>query len=154
MRKNGLDVQDTLDITEVFFAFAFSVKNHFPEDNIFGWCDIDRAERCLLGESVLPGPCEGGISIARVEVCFEPCRDMDDIEVAPAVAGNFGGDHIGRRTIIRGFLKTGYERGDVFKTYKQRDINIECEPRFAIVHRTDRSGDNVAEASIVDGTNK
>ena len=107
VQKNGVDVQNALDVTEVFFAFAFSVKDHFPEDNILGWCDMDRAERCLLGELVLPTPCEGGISIAGVEVCFEPCRDMDDIEVAAAVAGNFGGDHIGRGTIILGFLKKG-----------------------------------------------
>ena len=66
--KNGLNVQDALDVTDVFFAFAFSVKDHFPEDNVFGWCDMDRAERCLLGESVLPSPCEGGVAIAGVEV--------------------------------------------------------------------------------------
>ena len=107
MRKNGLNVQDALDVAQVFLAFAFLVKDHFPEDNVFGWGNVDRAVRCLLGESVLPSPCEGGIAIAGVEICFKPCRDMDDIEVAAAVASNFRGDHIGRRAIILGFLKKG-----------------------------------------------
>ena len=107
MRKNRLNVQDALDVAKVFFAFAFFVKDHFPKDNIFGWGNVDRAVRCLLGESVLPSPCEGGVAIAGVEVRFEPCRDMDDIEVTAAVASNFRGDHIARRTIILGFLKKG-----------------------------------------------
>ena len=152
--KNGLNVQHALDVAKVFFAFAFPVKNHFPEDNVFGWGNVDCAEGRLLDKTVLPSPGEGGVAIAGVEICFEPCWDMDDIEVAAAIACNFRGDHIGRRTIKLGFLKKGQERGDVFETDKQRDIDIEREAGFAVVHGTDRSSNNVAETGIVDGTHE
>jgi len=34
--EGGLEVEDALDVAEVFFALAFFVEDHFPEDDVFG----------------------------------------------------------------------------------------------------------------------
>jgi hypothetical protein len=37
----GLGFEDSLNVTEVFFAAAFFVKNQLPQDNVFWGSDVD-----------------------------------------------------------------------------------------------------------------
>ena len=106
---------------------------------------------CLFGEAVLPGPGEGGVSLAGVEVGFEAGGDVDDVEVAAAVAGDFGGDDVGGWAVVVGFGEEGEEGGDVFSGEEYGDIDINGEAGFAVVHGSNGTGDEVAESCVVEG---
>jgi hypothetical protein len=80
VRKGRLDVQDALNVAKMLFAFAFLIKDHFPKDNVFHGCNVDRSVQGIFGEAVLPSPGKCGIAIAGVEVGLETSRDVDEVK--------------------------------------------------------------------------
>jgi len=65
------------------------------------------------------------------------------------IASNFRCDYIGRWTIVFRFRKTFENRRNVFVVDKQWDVNIQREARFAIVHRSNRASNKIADTSLV-----
>ncbi len=146
-----MEVKDALDVAEVLFAFSFFVEDQLPEDDVFGGGNVEGALGCLFGEAVLPGPGERGVAIAWVEIGFEAGWNVDDVEVTAAVAGDFRGDDVGGGAVVVGFGEKSGKCGDVFWGKKDGDVDVEGEAGFAIVHGADGTGDEVAEAGLVEG---
>ena len=101
----GLGFEDSLNVTEVFFAAAFFVKNQLPQDDVFRGSDVDGTRRGLFDKFMPPSPCERGVAVSGVEVGFEASGDVDEVEVPSAVSGDFGDDEVGGRTIKFRFRK-------------------------------------------------
>lgn len=154
MRETGLNVQNSLNVAQVFLAFSFLVENHFPENNIFCRSNMHWTKRRIFGKSMLPSPGKSGIAVSRIEVGLQASRDVDQVKVAAAVAGNFRSDYIGWRAVISRFRKTVEQRRDVLGRDEQGDVDIECKAWFTVVHRADGAGDEISDASIVQGTRK
>ena len=112
------------------------------------------SERRIFCKPMLPSPGKSGIAISGIEVGLQAGRDVDQAEVAAAIAGNFRSDHIGRRAVIFGFRKTVEQSRDVLGCDEQGDVDIECESRFAVVHGTHGAGDEISDAGFVQGTRK
>ena len=138
----------------MLLAFSFPVENHFPKNNIFCRSNINFPRRCIFGKAMLPSPGKGDIAISRIEISLQTSRDVDQVKVAAAVAGNFRSDYIGWRAVVFGFRKRVEQGRDVLGCDKQGDVDIECEARFAVVHRADGAGDEISDAGLVQGTRK
>lgn len=145
----GLNIQNPLDVAQVLLVFSFLVEDHFPEDDVFHRSDVDWSMGRVFGQAVLPSPSEGLVTIAGIEVGLKPRRDVDEVEMAAAVTGDFRSNHIGGRAVIFGFRKTVEDRWNVFRGDKQRYIDIQREARFAVVHGADRTCNQVADSGLV-----
>ena len=110
--------------------------------------------RRIFGKAILPSPGKGGIAVAGIEVSLQASRDVDQVKVAAAVTGNFRSDHIGWRAVIFRFRKTVEQGRYLLGREKQRDVDIEGEAWFTVVHRADGAGDEISDAGIVQGTRK
>ncbi len=94
-----LGFEYSLNVTKVFFASTFFVKNQLPENDVFRRGNVDRPLRRLFDEFVPPGPRQRGVAVSGVEVGFQSCGYVDEVEVPAAVSGDFGDDEVGGRTI-------------------------------------------------------
>ena len=154
MCEAGLNVQNSLDVAQVLLAFSFLIENHFPKNNIFCRSNINFPTRRIFGKAMLPSPCKGDIAVSRIEVSLQTSRDVDQVKVAAAVAGNFRSDYIGWRAVIFWFRKTVEQGRDVLVSNEQGDIDIEGEAWFTVVHRADGAGDEISDAGLVQRTRK
>jgi len=147
MCEAGLNVQNSLDVAQVLLAFSFLIENHFPKNNIFCRSNINIPTRRIFGKAMLPSPGKCGIAVSRIEVGLQARRDVDQVKVAAAVAGNFRGNHIDWRGVKFGFRKTVEQGRDVLGSNEQGDVDIEGEAWFTVVHRADGAGDEISDAS-------
>ena len=152
--KERLDVQDALDTTEMLFAFPFLIKDHFPKDDVFYGSDVDRTMRGIFREAILPSPCKGGVAVSGIEVGLESRRDVNEIEMTSAVAGNFGSDQICWGAVVFRICKAGEKRRDFFDSDKKGNVNIQCEARFTVVHCPNGAGYEISNAGGVQRKHK
>jgi hypothetical protein len=152
--KGRLDVQDALNVAKMLFAFAFLIKDHFPKDNVFYGCNVDRPVQGIFGEAVLPSPGKCGIAVTGVEVGLETSPDMDEVKMASAVAGNFGCNNICWGAVVFGLSKAGEKLRDFFGSDKKGNVDIQREAGFAVVHRSNGTGYEISNADFVKGARK
>jgi hypothetical protein len=154
VRKGRLDVQNALNVAQMLFAFAFLIKDHFPKDDVFRRRNVDRPMQGIFCKAVPPSPGKCRIAVAWVEVGLEASRDVDEVEMASAIAGNFGGNHIRWWAVVFGFSKAGEKRRDFSGSDKKWNVDIQREAGFAVVHRSNGTGYEITDACFVKGTRK
>jgi hypothetical protein len=62
VRKGRLDVQNALNVAQMLFAFTFLIKDHFPKDDVFRRCNVDRPMQGIFSKAVPPSLGKFGIA--------------------------------------------------------------------------------------------
>lgn len=152
VRKGRLDVQNALNVAQMLFAFTFLIKDHFPKDDVFRRCNVDRPMQGIFSKAVPPSPGKCGIAVAWVEVGLKARRDVDEVKMTSAIAGNFRGNHICWGAVVFGLDKAGENRRDFTGSDKKGNVDIQREAGFAVVHRSNGTGYEITDAGFVKGT--